>query len=204
MGIHAPTTPSVAYNGYPLNTSQSTASYTSGSLYSTWAGNSNFYTSDNVSANFIYAAPFYCRQDCTISHLVFDNSGTGNSGDDIRIGIYDSTAVHAPNSLLQQSGEIALDGTSDVRVADITDQALVGGKVYWIGLVSNATIALTFQAYGLNFGDTDKGVSAWNSGGSSLGVGSVWYAAHTYASLPSSAPTPIYYNKAPLMGVKIA
>tara|TARA_R110002020_G_scaffold48382_4_gene137975 strand:+ start:1189 stop:1803 length:615 start_codon:yes stop_codon:yes gene_type:complete len=204
MGIHKPTGPSLAYSGYPLNTSQASDGYTSGSLYSTWAGNSNFYTTDTASANFIYSAPFYCRYDCTISHLVADNSGSGDAGDDFRIGIYDSTAVNVPNSLLQQSGEIALDGSSDVRVADITDQALEGGKLYWIALVTNASISFSFQAYGTGFGDSSLGVSAWNSGGSSLGVGSVWYAAHTYAALPSSAPTPIYYNKAPVMGVKIA
>ena len=201
MGIHAPATPAVNISGYPLNILNNDNAYVTDSIYPTWIGNANG-VDDSISANYIYGSMLIIKANVTATDICFENTGTGDSGDDIRCGLWTSSAVGYPSSLLQETGETALDGTADVRVASIPNQALTPG-VYWLGMVSNATVNVSMTTFGLQWPDTSFGNVIWNGRVRSKAVRPGFYVAATYGALPAIS-SPVWYSKGPTMGIKVA
>lgn len=166
-----------------------------------------------LAQDILRAVPFFVSVPITVDGLAIENSGTGDTGEKIRMGLYASTSGGLPGALLSQTGEITLDNTRDVRVAALgAAQQLVPTQKYWVAEVSNATLNLLCQssAAGLPVMTimNQMGAVGWNAGlpftgSGSYGLGCV-AVAHTYGSLPSNfgAPTSLPIA-APIMGVQV-
>lgn len=165
-----------------------------------------------VTANRLYAVPFFVPATTTVDALAFENTGTGDSGDDARLGIYDSTTNGLPGVLLDETGEIALDANRDVRVgATGGDVILSSTTKYWIAMVMNGPSSiLTSQVGGtvpIDFGYTRTGLPAWNAGapifnGTNYVPG--LYKSHTYGALPDPFGTPAGADLLPVLGAQVA
>ena len=199
MGIHKPTTDTVLISGYPENTLDLDNCYASNSIHTTFIGDA-LSVNDSATANYIYASMFIARTSVEIDGLVFENTSASDSGDDVRCGIWNSTAVNYPNAVGVQTGEVALDGSADVRVGTVADTTLAAG-IYWIGLCTNATVAVSMSAFGNRWHNSSYGNPLWSGGVPSAALGPCWYQSHTYGSLPTANPT--WYTKGPLLGILV-
>lgn len=142
--------------------------------------------------NRLFGVPFFVPDVTTIDGLAFENTGAGDNGDKVRLGIYDSSGGY-PSTLLGETGEIILDATADVRIAAMgAAVVLLPTKVYWLAIVGNAstTILVNNTATRGEWYMTRAGSVPWTvgipifNGGSLAGV----FASHTYAALPSTFP----------------
>ena len=147
-------------------------------------------TANTVPANFISYMPFVPRKTHTFTGIAIYNSTTSDSGDKIRMGIYDSTDG-APDSLLVDGGEITLDATAALRVSAIS-QELIKDTLYYLAFINDAAstifvisvTAFTVPYLPGSFGFPDGGWGA-NIKGSS------YTESYTYGALPASA-TPLF------------
>lgn len=151
-----------------------------------------------LTANRLYRTWFYVPKTTTFSGGWFHNSGAGDSGDKVRIGVYDATGA----TLLKDFGETTLSGAAALRSVANT-VTLPGPAWYQLALVSDTTPALFaidplqyFSAAGMvtpsptaAFGAFSAALAAGSNILNSSPVGD--YAAFSYAALPTpiTAPT---------------
>lgn len=168
----------------------------------------------NILQDILYAVPFFVPATTVIDGLAFENTSTGDSGDDIRMGLYGSTTGGLPGALLSETGEIALDGTRDVRVGALgAAQTLTPATKYWIAMVANATITLlcapvrvgserSMDAY-----FSRSGVPPWNAGlpiFNGTNYGYMFQRSHTYGALPNPFGTVTAISTiSPIMGAQV-
>lgn len=120
-----------------LNGRARISTYTAGRYYRGQAINNNLTSSFSISANTMYAVPFYNHK----SHT-FDREGiritTAVDTAKIRFGIYTSTNG-APDALVLDSGEYTMSGVG-AQDAEVTiSQTLPEGN-YWLVMVSNTAV----------------------------------------------------------------
>jgi len=170
-------------------------------------GEATSFVTSSVSANRIFISPLWVPKKTVIDGLWFINDGTGDSGDDVRMGLFSSTNG-LPGALIDETGEIALDATRDVRVAAMAaDQTLEIDTVYWVGIVANAAISVTAESYAavrpnltrIGLPVITAGFSPWNGSNYRNGL----YKNHTYGAMPDPFGTPSEATINPLMGVRV-
>lgn len=163
-----------------------------------------------MTANILYAVPFFCQQTFTFAGLSVQqttNTPTGN----MRMGIYnDNSGV--PGTLNTDLGTVAFPASTGIRTVSASI-ALTAGTWYWLAAVADAALAVNaFEAttaqqfwqiiasqrdHGLVSGAvTSFGTSAYQ------GLAPV-KGAHVYAALPTPFPTITGYDIAgPLLYLK--
>jgi len=129
-----------------------------------------------LTANRLYAIPFFCPQTFVMGQIdiYVSTAGTGNA----RMGIYEDNGKVYPGKLLLDAGEVSIASTG-VKGITVTKK-LRGGKLYWLALVSNGTPTVRASAVGSNlsifFGLDSTLGTAW---------GTFYYVSFTYAALPN-------------------
>lgn len=155
-------------------------------------------TNSALNADLLFAAPFFVSAVTVVDGLAFENAGTGDNGDKVRMGLYGSTTGGLPGALLSETGEITLDANRDVRIGALgAAQTLLPSLKYWIAIVGNAAITylnaanrtslLTDSYY------TRMGVVPWNNGTpfyDGTNYQYFLYKSHTYGAMPSPFGTP--------------
>lgn len=174
----------------PLSRSSNTISlnppyigYQTGVYYASILQNNNSSTNTAISADILYAIPFYVWS----SHT-FDRVGirvtTSIDAKHIRFGVYnDSNGV--PGSLNQDLGIATTSGTS-AQDAEVTISKALTPGWYWLAFVSDAALTLSFCATSANRNDF---------GYASLTVTVPTQriqATFTYAALSGADPFPAY------------
>lgn len=189
LGPLASATPGVAHrwpNGPEVNVAYRTGKYyTAGAML---AG------TRTLSANTLYYIPFPCMRTTTFDRI---QSYCGASGHSIRMGIYESGSDGLPGALLLDAGAATAPGNFAALTITIS-QALVGGTLYWLGLVSDSAATVVkcspigSQAFGL--------AGAMDVGGNQAVISQ----SHTYGALPSNASGLSYTNSVelPAIGVR--
>ena len=93
-----------------------------------------------ITANRLYAIPFFCPKTITLDRIAIhvSTAGTGNA----RLGIYqdDGTTNPATATLVLDAGEVTIASTGAKELT--INQTLTGGYLYWLALVSNGTPTL--------------------------------------------------------------
>lgn len=161
--------------------------YVSGNKYSTLRSTGG--STISLTANTLYAAPFFCRRRTTWSSISA-RVGTGAASTKITLGIY-SNVDGKPGTLLHQSNNEPSTATNSTDAAGtFAANPTLDPGLYWLALVSDGTPGLSGTGtsdimLGLHNGSTS--VSAAAGAGNTAGyTGSFTY----NATLPSSFPTP--------------
>lgn len=136
-----------------------------------------------VSANTLYAAPFYLPATAAMDQLAVNVTIAGAGGGLLRIGLYGATAAGLPGDLLDASGALAADapGAKTFTIA----RTLVAGQLYYVAIVSDVapSVSGAFLA-GRPFGMGDSGTGAI----------SALSRAFAYGALPAAWGTPSAYG----------
>ncbi len=92
-----------------------------------------------LTANLVFAMPFFCRQSYTFSGLSVFQDGAGTTGN-MRLGIYnDSSGL--PGTLKTDAGTVAFPGSTGIRTV-ATSLSLVQGNWYWLAGVADAALVV--------------------------------------------------------------
>lgn len=152
-----------------------------------------FTAASALSANVLYATPFYCSSAKTFAAVTFRNTGAGDSGVKVRVGVY-ADGGGKPGALVVDCGETTLGGaaaTHDVTAAIV----LSPGKWYWLAAVSNGTPTVsisTITAYPDPTVNAGARLYADTSGNQIEEP--FWQGSLTYGALPASAPATAQTN----------
>lgn len=163
-----------------------------------------------TTADRLYVSPFFVGKVVSVDALVFQNAGTADTGDDIRLGLYDTTTDGLPGALLGETGEIALDNTEDVRIGAMGGSVtLLPNNAYWLALVTNGNPVILFVDYAQTTShfdafQTQNGIPAWNAGLPVASLAPSFYKAHTYGALPDPFGTPTAGSGFPILGAQVA
>lgn len=146
-----------------------------------------------LTINVLRAVPYPIRFPITIDKLGIEVT-SGTTGN-IRIGIYNSDANGMPNSLIVDSGEIAISGTG-AKIVNVNVNLAPG--LYWWAYntdTANTLRALSNMYHAIGYGPTF---------GASF-VGSIATIARTYQALPSSFGAATFSNPGhPIIFFRIA
>lgn len=147
--------------------------------------------------NVLVPVPFFVPAVTTVDGLVFENTGTGDNTETVRLSLYGSTSSGLPGALLGETGVITLDATAAVRIGAITPVTLLPTERYWIALngASSFTLLIAAQStatVGAETLMTRSGFPPWNAGfGSySTNAGMTIYKTHAFGAAPSPFGTP--------------
>lgn len=131
-----------------------------------------------LTANRLYAIPFFVPKTITLDRIAIhvSTAGTGNA----RLGIYrdDGTADPSTATLILDAGEVSIAATGKQELT--INQTLTGGYLYYLAIVTNGTptigaVALASMMTSF-FGLTDITTTAWLT---------FAYRSFTYAALPN-------------------
>jgi hypothetical protein len=162
--------------------------------------NATAFTTLAISANVLYASPFFVPMRMRFDRIAINVTGAGASGTKARMGIYRDTGSGYPGSLVQNTdvAEVAVD-TTGVK-ANVISAALSPG-LYWLALCSSG-------------GPTVVAVPVGALDSEVLGLGSdlsyypgvAYSVSYTYGALPSTFPSgaSIMTSTIPLVAVRRA
>lgn len=160
--------------------------------------------------NVIIPVPFFVPAVTTVDGLVFNNTGTGDNGETVRLSLYGSTDDGLPGALLTETGVITLDATADVRIGAITPTTLLPTERYWIAINGASAVTLlvtegTTTFPGGSYFMTRTGIPAWNAGFSTDSSRTI-SKSHTFGAAPSpfGTPTGPYTGLLPILGAQVA
>jgi len=153
-----------------------------------------------ITANRLYAIPFFCTKTINIDRIAIHVS-TAASGYNARLGIYvdDGTTNPATATLIIDAGEVTVGSTGKQELT--ISVTLKGGRLYWLALVSGGAPTLGAVAVGSMipsiFGLTDITTTAWLT---------FAYKSFTYGALPNPFGTTITLasGSCPAVFVRIA
>ncbi len=159
-----------------------------------------------LTGNRLYAVPWYSPIDVTVTDLAIEID-TPQGGKSARLGIYIAGSDSLPGELLLDAGTVTIDGNGVRAVTGLT-QVLVGGTLYWLAFVSNATGAGTgvFIEAMQNPGSGQVslplgyGAADWKF----FGIYQSVYRAFTYGALPTPFSTPTLAVGGPVIAAKIS
>ena len=148
----------------------------------------------STAANWMSVVPWMCPMDMTVDRIgIYSQSVTGN----IRLGIYSSSPVGVPSTLVMDSGAIAV-GSSGAKEASIW-QPLLGGRLYFLACVADANLSIS--------GTTSTQI-VLHMGGATLAAAQAYLLAgsQTYGALPFTPPSLAYdaSTTAPLIAMRAA
>ncbi len=132
-----------------------------------------------LTADRLYAIPFYVARDRTFDRIAVDVS-TAQAGSEIRLGIYNNGTNLAPGTLVDDSGTVDTTGTG-IKTITISE-ALTKG-LYWLavynktGAVGLDRMVPTFSVVGVK--STDFILQS-----------AMWYYNGSYGVLPNPFPAP--------------
>jgi len=131
--------------------------------------------------NWLYATLYPITRKMTFNEAAIQLF-SGEAGKKVRLGIYDDLNG-APNNLIQDFGEIAID-TAGLKTIAISPALQLNPGIYWLAYVSDSTLAQIYSVItGLNLiGST---TTLRYSTGS-------YYRSYTYAALPDPFGTPMF------------
>lgn len=177
-------------------------------------GNASAINVTVLAQDILRAVPFTVAQPVVIDGLAFENTGTADTGEKMRLGIYTSTTGGLPGTLLSETGEITIDNTRDVRIGALgAAQTLAPFTKYWLAQVSNATMSIltvspASAGVPMEALNTQIGAPVWNAGlphydGTNYAINCV-AVSHSYGALPSSFGTPTSAPLAsPILGAQV-
>jgi hypothetical protein len=90
--------------------------------------------------------PIYIWESRTFSGAAVFNSGTGDSGDTLRVGLYTHGSTNGPTTLVKDFGEITLTAAAAERVLSNSVTINEAGW-YWLCVHSNQSISLYAGEY---------------------------------------------------------
>jgi hypothetical protein len=157
-----------------------------------------------ISANVLYAAPFFVPVRMKFDQIAINVTGAGASGTRARMGVYTDGNTPStqgyPSSLVPGTdvAEVAVDSTG-VKANSISVTLPPG--LYWLALVSSG--APTVRAVGVASLDSEI-LGLGSDLGTAPGVG--YSVSYTYGSLPSTFPTgaSVYTSTIPLVALRRA
>ena len=151
----------------------------------------------NSVADRLYFAPFYPQATNTFDRLGIYNTGAGDNGEKVRVGIYNSSSGR-PSSLVVDGGELTFAAAAALNVATIS-QSLTLNTLYFLAAVFDNTSAVNMiqdgeinspmvSGYGL---DSTQAIYPSN----------MFYESHAFAALPANSGgtfaasnlTPMFY-----------
>jgi len=143
---------------------------------------------NGLTADYVIYVPFVCRVTNVFTRLAYYNTGTGDSGDDIRMGLYES-AEGRPTTLIVDGGELAITGAAALNESTIST-TLIGGRLYFMAITANGAI----NGYRATAAPTSAYASAIDMGVTEVsavpGLGGIGYMeSRAYAALPSTVGT---------------
>ena len=112
--------------------------------------------------------PFVPIETYTFVGITVSNTDTGDSGDNIRLGIYADNGDATPGYSVLRDGLVTLDASIANRTASIS-QELTRGVLYWLAVLSNGNPELLCFANNSNPGGSSLFASTWGLSGNSLG-----------------------------------
>lgn len=145
---------------------------TAGRFYSSPAALS--LTTLAISANVLYATPFYVPTTKTYTAILIEVTATGAGS--IRLGIYSDTSG-APDALVLDAGTVTVSSTGARSIT--ISQSLAAGW-YWLAGVAN--VAPTVRA-GANTAPVNQMLGFTSGTDTTLHI--AWSVAFTYAALPN-------------------
>tara|TARA_R100000005_G_C4937185_1_gene163429 strand:+ start:164 stop:784 length:621 start_codon:yes stop_codon:yes gene_type:complete len=205
MGIHKPTAPAVNLSHYPNDTLDTDNCYPSNSMQPTFVGDGTF-SGDTFSTGQIYASGFIARADFTCDGIALENWSTGDSGDSLCAGIWQSDATGQPTTKIGQTAEITLDGNATVRVADTTADVSITKGLYWVGLTTDANAQFIKDTPGTNHKafQTNYGNVIWAGGNFAVNnYGLCWKKAFTYNTTLPDISSPTWNSFGPAMALRV-
>lgn len=163
------------------------------------------YTADGgtktMTNGIMYISPWPIFRTQSFSGSQFYESGAGNTGNKMRIGLYAEALTGGPGTLLKDFGEVSMSGSAAVRQSASAYTAIGPQMCYIVGLsnasslVASMNFLQSVSSVGLYvppalsslLGDFSGARIAAAAASSAL-IG--WTASQTYGALPSTAPTP--------------
>lgn len=142
----------------------------------------------------LYYIPFYVFMSHAFDFMAVYNSGVGDSGDDVRVGIYDHQGGYGPRNLKNDFGELSF-GASAAKVENSSaDEVYLTRGWYWAAIHCNGAadmyaIRSRVGSSMLWRGQADLGVVAVDASGLDC-VNYFPYVDTTYAALASTAVAP--------------
>lgn len=166
--------------------------------------NFNLFANRTPAADIMVFVPFIPFATHTFTKIALINRATSDSGEKIRLGIYNSSDAR-PTSLLLDAGEITLDATIAIRAITIS-QSLTANTLYFLAFVCNATMTVLggkkisgedgmvtplfhtfgFDSYNIGITDSDDPYSMLAQ-------------AHPYGVLPATATPDQAVNNGPII-----
>lgn len=161
--------------------------YTTGMYYGPSIGFNGSTVTYTTTANRIYCVPFVPQITHTFAKICIFNTGTGNTGDHMRLGIY-ANSSGLPGALIVDAGVATFGGSAANNTVTISGgQSLTVGTIYWlVGAVDAAIELQAIQA------DMITEPYLCSQGLPSLRVGypkNQIYRSFTYAALPDPIGT---------------
>lgn len=149
----------------------------------------------SMTANRLYATPFFCRVSHTFSQMAITQSAASPTGN-VLLGIY-SDQNGLPGSKLLEFTPLVFSGSTGIRT--VTDTiSLTGGTWYWLAAVADAALGVvgfdnaTPSFLGVGAMIQDHGLpTAYTTTldlAANVDVYAPIYGSHTYGTLPSPFP----------------
>lgn len=175
------------------------------SVYYSVFGPSKSVTAAKLSLNELYAAPFYCPYNTSVTNMLFDVVGPAVTNAVVRFGIYRNSSNKAcyPGSLALSTSTVAAATVGAVYSG--LGVTLKGGQMYWLAVVAQTAVPNTrgtdafSQWVGLP-GATDPAPQFDSSGSANPGAGAACYVATGVSGalpdpFPSTVVTKGYYPR---------
>lgn len=118
----------------------------------------------------LYYIPMYIFESRKFDFMAAYNSGAGDSGDAVRLGIYSHNTSYGPRTLMNDFGSVTL-GASAAKLANTTaDEVALPRGWYWLAVHCNGAadmyaIRSRVASYGLAGGQQDFGTNVLDATG---------------------------------------
>lgn len=90
----------------------------------------------------LYYCPIFVFQTHTFTNAAIYNSGAGDSGETVKVGLYTHSSLVGPNSLVVDWGTFTVAGAAAAKIAATADaNAKCPKGWYWLALHANTAIA---------------------------------------------------------------
>lgn len=115
-------------------------SYADAAYYTSQWGITALSETMTTSAGRLYYIPFFVWEAHTFEAMAIFNSGAGDNGETLRVGVYDNTGAKGPGALVTDFGQATLTGASAVR--ELSGTAALQRGIYWAAVHANAASAM--------------------------------------------------------------
>lgn len=151
-----------------------------------------------VTATRRYYVPFFCSFTQTFAGMKTYNSGVGDNGKKIRMGVYNEATTGGPGTLVAEVSETTLTGASAIRTAT-GSMTLIGGQMYFLCFTSDTAPTMHVMGHFTSAAgsvapapfSTQHGIFTWDVGSTDSRTQPLGdYVDTAYGALPSTAVAP--------------